>query len=371
VGADATGHGDSGADGSTDAHTGADAADAAATADGPGEDTGDACAPFMCDPANCGVAGHDCLGGSCVAGTCQPVALGSFTGAKYLALSQDSVYVTEQGSAMDMKAVSKDGGTPVTIVPSGTFTGYPLDLFVGSQRVYWANDVLTNVYSVDLDGGGPATAFSGTATIPRRLASDGVDLYWTVATGGAAGLEPGVQRGVLPAGSPSTYGEDIQSDGDDLAVNGDGVFWLAASASASYVAFVPRTCAVTPCVGQVLYTQSNNNAALQAIAADDSGVYFGDNAQGLLLGLATDGGTTALALTSMDPVESLALDTTTLYWVDGQAGGTVKSVMRSGHGLTTLAKQRQSPHSVAVDAKAIYWLEGPASGAVELFKLAK
>ena len=73
----------------------------------------------------------------------------------------------------------------------------------------------------------------------------------------------------------------------------------------------------------------------------------------------------------MDPVESLALDTTTLYWVDGQAGGTVKSVMRSGHGLTTLAKQRQSPHSVAVDAKAIYWLEGPASGAVELFKLAK
>jgi hypothetical protein len=366
VGADGTNRDDSGADGSTDSHT--DAAVEAAADSSTRIDGGDACAPLMCDPANCGAAGHDCLGGACVAGDCQPVVLASLSSPKYIGLGQDSVYVTEQGNAADVRAVSKNGGAVQTIVPSGTFTGHPADLVVGSQRVYWANDALANVYSVELDGGNPTTAFTGGAAVPRRLASDGVDVYWTVAT-----MTTAVDRGVLPSGVASALGDDSSFNASAIALNGAGTFWLASSMTASHLAFVARSCALTPCVAQILYASPSDSNALQAIVADDAGVYFGDNAQGVLLAISTDGGTTELAVTTVsEPVYSLALDATTLYWADELPMGAVKSVMRNGHGATTLARQRASPRSLAVDGQAIYWLEGPPSGGQgQLVKLAK
>lgn len=68
------------------------------------------------------------------------------------------------------------------------------------------------------------------------------------------------------------------------------------------------------------------------------------------------GGTvTTLASGQADP-DAIAVDATSVYWID-QHDGTVMKVPLGGGTTTTLASGQNAPRCIAVDSKSVYWTD--------------
>ncbi len=101
------------------------------------------------DKANCGRCGHDCLGGDCTAGACKPVRISAETRVFGLALLDDKVYFTGNGSQAVYR-MKKDGTEATKIAASSTPWGIAAD----KDAVYWVN----NTFGAGADAGAAAGA---------------------------------------------------------------------------------------------------------------------------------------------------------------------------------------------------------------------
>jgi hypothetical protein len=66
----------------------------------------------------------------------------------------------------------------------------------------------------------------------------------------------------------------------------------------------------------------------------------------------------------------IAVDSTTVYWMDNWSMGTIMKVARQGGNPVTIASNQCNPNAITVDAARIYWTDDCVNGG-GVMKLAK
>ena len=107
----------------------------------------------------------------------------------------------------------------------------------------------------------------------------------------------------------------------------------------------------------------------RSIVVDGATLFWMDFNSSVVMSLPIEGGApTTVASASAAGSWGIAVDTTNVYYADREQG-TVMKVCRGGGEPKTLATGQDQPHSVAVDATSIYWLDGMYSNEGQVMKL--
>lgn len=304
------------------------------------------------DKANCGRCGHDCLGGDCAAGVCKPVRISPESRVFGLALLDDKVYFTGNGS-QSIYRMKKDGTEATKIAASST----PWGIAVDKDAVYWVN----NTFGAGADAGASAGALfeckhsggcgpNGThlaeASTPVDVAVFGNRLYFTESSGVSvtAYTKGGATQSIASVGSPfklatdgthvyylsgasSLYRVPVAGGtaeavggapgdliGGGVFVGNGRVFWTSMSASGPGTVRSASTATITDQIGY-----ANEGVQPFCITADAKNVYWGtlgakDTITGAVYSCPLTGCTKPTVLMSdLDRVEDVEVDDTGIY----------------------------------------------------------
>jgi hypothetical protein len=325
------------------------------------------CVVSQTDPDNCGACWHSCQGGACVAGVCQPVALtqGGYPldplGYQQLALTREKVvaaatHILSQGLSYALiEAVNLNGTGEVSYEGGGRATG---GVVVDADKdvAYWS--VSGNIHEFDLTTGtdktrgtrgdrlavGPGyyTVFDDgsaleflnlnfdppqVATLAQDIPSPGamtvVGSTTTkatvfVASSMNAKFDPasGSILSVLWTGGTPAVLASNQDFPTDVTSDSDYVYWVNRG-------YVTQTLSVNriPIAGGVPSVLATSTSSIcTSVAVDRNSVYYADNDTGALMRMAKDGtGKTMLAATVCPGLHGLVVDSTSVYWLDGNA----------------------------------------------------
>jgi hypothetical protein len=168
--------------------------------------------------------------------------------------------------------------------------------------------------------------------------------------------------GALPVASPGSAVTLLVKNlhaPSALAVDKGSVYWI--DAIDGDLARVPKRGGVTMTV------YAGNGAGFSgtsSVAVDDTDVYFASQVDklGSLTRQDKNGGKpTVVASSTAAPIEGVALDDRSVYWVLG--GGVVKA-SKSGGAPQALAGGFKGANGVAVDDAHVYWSVGGSDGAI-------
>ncbi len=244
------------------------------------------------------------------------------------------------------------GGTATAVVPTGL--QYPLALSVDATSVYFVdNGDSTHNSTLGLVArtGGSVTALAtsgGVVVWVAGLAIDTADVYYGEALGTTE-----VLRMPLGGGTATTLGSEVNL-GDLFALQGSTLF----VAGTDGIYSMPKS-------GGTVTRIATSTDPPAAFAVDPTSVYWVDNQAGTLMSVPVGGGSAStLASGENDPYFVVA-DGTSVYWID-RTPGLVKKLTLASRSTTTIATGLSYPNSMALDATALYW--GETEG---LFRLAK
>jgi hypothetical protein len=285
---------------------------------------GGACVDTNADPKNCGECGHICATGqSCTAGTCSTCPAKQVVCPNSNACSdttQDQSNCGACGHNCQGTMCQNSLCVPSPIAqPGGTIKDIVVDQ--SGTSVYWtiggaAGGVFTKPFS-----GGNAVQLSGGDNDPQGVAVDQNNVYWVDTGSDALG-----QRTLI--GVSLTY--PIPPNDSGAAVN------------------EPIAIAVNP-------TTPTN-------------LYWVDYLAGTVNQMPIGGGTIKTLATGRDHPIAIAVDATTVYWVDygSQPGtGSVSKVSIGGTTITPIATGQTQPWDLAVDATFVYWTSRTNPGSVQ------
>jgi hypothetical protein len=245
---------------------------------------------------------------------------------------------------------------------------YPGALAVSSGRVVWvnggqaANQVPATVQSIAAGGGSmtqlaSATAFGG-------VAADATYAYWTASVAAPAGGSSGsLDRAPLAGGTAETIATG-QNSPSGIAIDSANAYFAAAASGS------PN--------GNVMKAPLDGGAPVvlamggqpDSLAVDSTTVYWADVGFGTIQSVPIAGGSSAtVALAQPDPTGIAVLDGEA-FWVTG--GGNVVAATTDGGAPTSLATGQSSPTAIAVDAVDVYWANagtcpddgGPCDGSI-------
>jgi hypothetical protein len=248
-----------------------------------------------------------------------------------IALDAENVYWTNSFNLGDftVRKVPISGG-PATILASHQAAG---PLAVDASYVYFAVLFPDNTYGlrkVPLAGGVPITLAPGSGRV-TAVAVDATNLYWSdVDCGGAPAL--GSIRKLPLAGGPVTTLASGQNSPAGIAVDGTSVYWA---------------------------DQGTFSCPSPQTACGDGAVRKVAIAGGSPMTLAAGGMPLAIAV-----------DATSAYWLDGwapvvgAATGSVRKVSTEGGAITTLASLNDAYVSLALNATSVYWIDRESNRAV-------
>jgi len=209
------------------------------------------------------------------------------------------------------------------------------------------------IKSVPLTGGVVATVAAPLSGVIGGLTTDGTSVYWDDITSqvSKAPVAGGPITVLVAQNTPGNAGP-----GAAIRVAPDGTLVWAAVTSVQPMALMSVLSVPSAAPASSVTVVASNIAGLSDIAADNSHVYIATSASvdQITSVPATGGSGTALAATTA-PVAELALNGSTLYWLDGAgifkvpaAGGTTTQVIEfdGGH-----------PTSFAMDATSVYFAD--------------
>jgi hypothetical protein len=208
------------------------------------------------------------------------------------------------------------------------------------------------IKSVPLTGGVVATVAAPLSGVIGGLTSDGTAVYWDDITSqvSKAPVAGGPVTVLVAQNTPGNAGP-----GAAIRIAPDGTLFWAAATSVQPMAPMSVLSVPSAAPASSVSVVAPSIAGLSDIAADNSHVYIATSASGQITSVPVTGGSgTALAATT-GSVAELALNGSTLYWLDGAgisnvptAGGTTTQVIEfdGGH-----------PTSFAVDATSVYFTD--------------
>jgi hypothetical protein len=297
--------------------------------------------------------------GTCTAGRCLETLASGVGTPVAIAVDGTNVYATIQSTSVI--AVSRGGGTPVTLAarPGSTFSAW--GLVTDAANVYWTEQdvgVLSAPLVGGADGGTVATLASSASA--WGLALQGDALYWSQ-IGVVFDLTSSEMKLDLAGGAPVTLVSNAGSP-EDVVTDAANLYWFDAGTLA-----ILRT----PLAGGAVTTLATQQHAT-VLAVDGANLYWADSvgqaSSVVMLPLA--GGAPTTVATSAGASYGMATDGTSVYWTSGgtQAGGYADGVvtrMPSGGGqVVTLATG--AAWGVAVDAESVYWADTGAERVVKL-----
>jgi hypothetical protein len=272
-----------------------------------------------------------------------------------LALDSTNVYWTNAGATPDggaqagMGAVevvaqnATSGGPGTVLVPN--LSG-PLIIANGAGWLVWSaegagmdqgtvSQLSTNASTVTTPGTGLTAAWG--------VAVDSKNAYWVSSNGGAG---TAVQSAPLATGVATVLGiasGDYTPGG--LAVNGTDLYFAAWSTSGGGVFTVPIGGGA---VETVWLTPSGHP---QDVALDATTLYWLDEGAGILYSTSLTGGTVTMLATGFEDAFHLAVDANNVYVADHGAG-TILEIPKMGGTSITLASGLDSPLAVAANSSS-------------------
>jgi hypothetical protein len=312
---------------------------------------GGTCVDLTSDPNNCGGCGLTCSSG-CTAGECL-VTLATGVYPLGITVGSSNVYWTD--ARLDtVMSVPSSGGTPVTLA-SGQLA--PQGITVDSTSVYWTNPNgggAGPIISTPLGGGALTTLASGVDS-PFAIAVEGTNVFWTSYNGGTLLSAP------LPAGgTPTTIASGQGHPMLSIAVDENNVYWTSAEDPSGNQG--NGSVMSAPLGGGALTTLASGQNTPDGIAVDSTSVYWIDSGTGVLQSCPVGGGPAVTLATGQNFAYNIAVDSNYVYWAT-YYGGSVLKVPLAGGTLTTIAVGQADPYDIAVDATSVYWTN-TASGAV-------
>ena len=279
-----------------------------------------------------------------------------------IAVDATSVYWTSSGDgSVAVMKVPLCGGAVSTLAvgPDGNATGLAVD----TSRVYWVSNGNRAdgwaLMSVPVNGGTSTTLASGPG-YSGGLTIDATSVYWTNNSMGNASSGT-VMRMPLGGGAVTTLASQVSPLG--IAVDATSAYWTNGE--------FPGTVVKVPIVGGTPTNLASEQTALSSIVVNSTSAFWttqnGGQQPATVSSVPINGGTsrTLFSATQHD-LFGLAVDATSVYWVDDPPSGrgALLKMPIAGGGPVTLASGLSGPNSIAVDATSIYWsIFGPCPSA--------
>jgi hypothetical protein len=261
-------------------------------------------------------------------------------------------------------------------------------LALGSTGVYfvniqWSPDGLTSedaIWTVPLTGGAPAlflpiprVGMAMEQQHPTSMAADATHLYWTV-----RGHQGGVWQAPLAGGPPARLFTGYVAG--PLAIDATSIYWVTGDLAAQppWAPFPPSTTiAKMPLSGGTPAVVTSGWDAITAIAVDETSVYWLDagnpsqGPSGTVDKVPLEGGPPVTLATgqtigwgtpgNVNWNRYLAVDATGVYWgtegtqANSYSDGAVMKVPLTGGSPVTIASGGISVGALAIDGESVYW----------------
>ena len=242
-----------------------------------------------------------------------------------MTLNADAVYWTT-GTEVMRAPLGSDDAVPVATAQNNSHA-----LVVDSSSVYWTNmgvppTYVGSVLSMQIDGGAISTLASDQDS-PNAITIDQASVYFVV---GGTSLGDGGNSPAAVLSVPRTGGTVT------TVVSGLGSNWSPIAVYDGVLAFVSYL--------------GNVGSQISTVPAT--------------------GGTTTVLAPSEHRVGSIALDATSVYWVDSSGGGfdftapdgRIRSVPRAGGSATILADKQAVPGKLVLFGSTLFWSAAGTGG---------
>lgn len=311
---------------------------------------------------DCGSCPRDCLGGACTNGACQPVVIAHAPAPFSVVLDDARVYWVSVGPGSvwsgpgEIWSVKKDG-TDLRMVATGL--DGPQAVFADSSNLFWTELNAGRLWRADRNGANAIVIYDRGAGGAFNLVADATSVYW-VDYYQSQSIQK-VPRGAGPDAGVPTIVAANQRYPFGIAQDANNIYWSDREGSfmgplpdggiPGRIWMAPKDGSSSP----VLLATDQANPF--HVAVDATSLYWVDNGSGSVMRLRF-GETTPTEVLHVSAPYGVAVDNANVYVTslgEYQGDGKLLSVPKGGGAAFVMASGLPGPTRLAVDDTAVYW----------------